>query len=328
MMKGVTLRGLEVFEALAASGSVAKAAGLTGLSQPAVSQQLRNLEAALNTELIDHGRRPMRLTPAGILFLNRTEAALAELRRAQSELTVMDLAHLQSLSIGIIDDFDDRLTPRLATILADSLQRCELKMITASSNDLIDAICQKRLHMVISASAEQNLEGVIEHPLALDPFMLVAPRNARIPTDSLPAPDALAFLRYDADQMIAKQIDAHLAPHIRHHPAPFEIGSHLALMAMVARGIGWTVTTPLGFMRAYRFHDQLAAHPLPFEPFARRISVFAGADWTHEVPRNVANTMRHLIQTHMIDPALTALPFLEGHLRVLDAEHTADFDTH
>jgi DNA-binding transcriptional LysR family regulator len=43
LMKGVTLRGLEVFDALADSGSVASAAQSTGLTQPAVSQQLRNL---------------------------------------------------------------------------------------------------------------------------------------------------------------------------------------------------------------------------------------------------------------------------------------------
>ena len=59
LMKGVTLRGLEVFEALAKSGSVAQAADITGLSQPAVSQQLRNLEKALGSDLVDHGRRPM-----------------------------------------------------------------------------------------------------------------------------------------------------------------------------------------------------------------------------------------------------------------------------
>ena len=63
LIKGVTLRGLEVFEALASTGSVAQAADMTGLSQPAVSQQLRNLESALGTELVDHSRRPMRVTP-------------------------------------------------------------------------------------------------------------------------------------------------------------------------------------------------------------------------------------------------------------------------
>ena len=74
LMKGVTLRGLEVFEALAESGSVAKAAEGTGLSQPAVSQQMRNLEGALGVDLVDHGRRPMRLTrrlEAGTVWVNR-----------------------------------------------------------------------------------------------------------------------------------------------------------------------------------------------------------------------------------------------------------------
>ncbi|WP_299962175.1 LysR family transcriptional regulator [uncultured Roseobacter sp.] len=318
MMKGITLRGLEVFEALASTGSVAQAAARTGLSQPAVSQQLRNLEAALSTNLIDHGRRPMRLTPAGTLFLHRAEAALAELRLAQSELTVMDLAHLRALSIGIIDDFDDSLTPRLATILADSLTGCQFKMITASSNDLALAMVEKRLHLAISASTGRPLEGVIEHPLARDPFMLVAPKGTKVAENALPAPDGLPFLRYDADQLIRHQIEAHLAGHVGDHPERFEIGSHLALMAMVARGIGWTITTPLGYMRAHRFHGDLVAYPLPGSPFSRQISLFASEDWADDVPLNVAQTMRRLIKTHMIDPALAELSFLSGHLQVLE----------
>lgn len=317
MMKGITLRGLEVFEALAASGSVAQAAEQTGLSQPAVSQQLRNLETALETDLVDHGRRPMQLTPAGTLFLARAEAALAELRLAQSELTVMDLAHVRSLSIGIIDDFDDNLTPRLTTILADSLTGCQFRMITASSNDLTDAIAEKRLHLAISAHTGRALDNVVEYPLAQDPFMLVVPRGAQVDADTLPDPRGLPFLRYDADQLIRQQIEDHLGPHIEDHPKRFEIGSHLALMAMVARKIGWTITTPLGYMRAHRFHENITAHPLPYAPFSRRISLFASDDWADDVPRNIAATMRQLIGTQMIDPALTELPFLRDQLRIL-----------
>jgi hypothetical protein len=41
--KGVTLRGLEVFESLARTGSVAATATELGLSAPAVSQQMKNL---------------------------------------------------------------------------------------------------------------------------------------------------------------------------------------------------------------------------------------------------------------------------------------------
>lgn len=72
LKKGVTLRGIEVFEALAQSGSVAHAAELLDLSQPTVSQQMTKLEESVGAELIDHSRRPMRLTAAGQPFFFET----------------------------------------------------------------------------------------------------------------------------------------------------------------------------------------------------------------------------------------------------------------
>ncbi|MEP1522581.1 LysR family transcriptional regulator [Ascidiaceihabitans sp.] len=316
--KGVTLRGLEVFEALASSGSVAQTAKITGLSQPAVSQQLTKLELALKTDLIEHNKRPMRLTPAGHSFLGRARAALGELRMAQSELTVMDLAHLSALSIGLIDDFDNDLTPRLATILADSLTGCKFKLITAPSHEISDAIADKQLHIAISAKTGQMMEGVQEYPLVRDPFILVAPKGVFTQATLEQHLDTLPFLRYDEDQLISRQIEAHLARHKLNFPQRFELGSHLALMAMVARGIGWAVTTPLGYMRAERFHSEVEAFPLPFKPFSREIMLYAGIDWAGDVPRDVAVTMRQLVQRHMIDPAVTLLPWLADDLRTLE----------
>ncbi len=311
LKKGVTLRGIEIFESLAQTGSVAQTAQSTGLSQPAVSQQMRNLETALGADLIDHTRRPMRLTAAGHLFLRRTVAALSELRQAQSDVTVMDLAHLDELSLGVIDDFDNDLTPRLATILGDSLTGCRFRLITAGSNELTRAVRDQSLHMAISALTEPSGDGVIDYPLARDPFIVVAPAGQTATADALLAGDhPLPFLRYEEDQMIARQIDAHLQSQGIALPARFEIGSHLALMAMVARGIGWTITTPMGFMRAVRFHDTLDAFALPTDDIARQIALIAGSDWSGPVPRDIAQTMRRLIDTHMITPAVARLPWL------------------
>ncbi len=311
VMKGLTLRGLEVFEALARTGSVAQAAEITGLSQPSVSQQLRNLEKALGTDLVDHGRRPMRLTQAGRSFLARTQAVLGELQVAQSELAVMDLGHLTTLSIGLIDDFDNDLTPRLATLLADSLTRSKFKLITLSSLDLFEALEAQRLHMAVSAHSGEVLEGVIEYPLVQDPFILVAPKCAEQPMQDLP------FLRYAREQLISRQIEGHLARQQMEFEERFEIGSHLALMAMVARGLGWAITTPLGYMRAARFHDGLEAHPAPFGEFARRISLITRSDWSDQVPQEVADMIKRLMQSQIVDPALAQLPWLDGQLKVL-----------
>ncbi|WP_121067856.1 LysR family transcriptional regulator [Chachezhania antarctica] len=318
LIKGVTLRGLEVFEALASTGSVAQAAERTGLSQPAVSQQLRNLEQALGVDLVDHGRRPMRVTPAGRAFLSRTEAVLSELRLAQNELTVMDLGDLTTLSIGLIDDFDNDLTPRLVTELADSLSRCRFKLITASSREISAAMKAREFHIAVAASTGEAMDGVTEYPLVEDPFILVTPAGwVSDPEKIISDIHGLPLLRYAREQLIAQQVEGILTRHGLQFDDRFEIGSHLALMAMVARRVGWAITTPLGYMRATRFHDAIDAYPLPFGNEGRKISLFAGTDWTDRVPRDVADMMRRLVRSQITEPATAKLPWLSGSLEVI-----------
>jgi len=317
-IKGISLRGLEVFEALARSGSVAQAAVDTGLSQPAVSQQMRNLETALATPLLDHSRRPMHLTPAGRGFLRRATAALSELRLATAEVAQMDLAHLTELSLGVIDDFDDDLTPQLALIMAENLAGCRFRLLSAGSHDLVRMVRDGSLHMAVSASTGEVSEALVEYPLTRDPFIMVVPSQAGNPPEALLSGTAdLPFLRYATGQLIARQIEEALADQTAALSARFEIGSHLALMAMVARGIGWTVTTPLGYLRAARFHDRITACPLPGGTAARQISLYTGADWNGTVPTDIATAVRGLIDVRMIAPALERMPWLDGQFHLL-----------
>ncbi len=318
MLKGVSLRGLEVFEALASSGSVAAAASRTGLSQPAVSQQLRNLETALGTDLVDHGRRPMQLTPAGHSFLVRVRRVLGELRVAQSELTIMDLSHLSVLTMGIIDDFDNDLTPQLVTRLAESLTRCQFRLITAPSHEITKGITEGELNLAIAASPGALPDGVTEYPLIRDPFVLITPHDpARTSISDLSELSDIPMLRYDRAQLIGRQIESHLARYKLDFPQRFEISANPTLMAMVASGLGWAITTPLGYMRAVRFHGQIDVHPLPIAPFSRRISLFASADWTGSVPSDVAQNIQQLVQAEFIDPAMVKLPWLAGSFTLL-----------
>lgn len=315
LMKGITLRGLEVFEALAETGSVAQAAAAMGLSQPAVSQQIRNLETALGTDLLDHGKRPMQLTPAGRAYLARTADVLAQLRLAQSELSVMDLTHLTQLGMGVIDDFDNDLTPRLVTRLAESMSRCQFRLITAPSHEITRAVQAGDLHLGVSASTGEAIQGVTEYPLARDPFILAAPAGI----DPAQAIEKLPMLRYAQEQLIARQIDAHLTRHDLRFPRRFEIGSNPTLISMVSRGIGWAVTTPLSYLRAERFHKRVSVHPLPFAAFARNISLYAGTDWAETVPRDVAQTLRSLIAQLVIAPAVDRFPWIREEFRLLEA---------
>lgn len=317
ILKGVSLRGLEVFEALARTGSVAGAAERLGMSAPAVSQQLRNLDAALGVELVDHSRRPMTLTPAGRLFLRRAETALGALRAGQRDVTALDLSGLSSLRMGVIEDFENEVTPNLTARLAETMQSCAFRLLTGASHMLHGLIARRELDIAICAAGQPAPGGTRAHPLLNDPYILAVSRGTDV-SGGLPALAALPFLRRDADQIMGQQIEAHLADHGLSLPQRFEMDSNQSISALVAAGAGWTITTPLSLLRAGRFAGGIDAHPLPGEALARQIVLYAADDWTADVPRQIAATARELIATHFTEPGLEQMPWLKGSFAVLD----------
>ena len=70
----ITLKQLEIFQAIVVAGSFTKAVSLTELSQPTLSQQLANLEKELEVQLIVRGKKSnIELTPAGEFWLARSK---------------------------------------------------------------------------------------------------------------------------------------------------------------------------------------------------------------------------------------------------------------
>lgn len=324
IMKGLTLKGLIVFDALAATGSVAQAASRTGLSQPAVSQQIRNLETAMGQNLLDHSRRPMQLTPAGRTFLLRTRKVLGELQLAQNELTMMDLGHLEQLSLGMIDDFDHDLAPRLATMLAENMEQCRFKLLTAPSHEIANLIGAGDLHIAICAQQDDELSGIRMHSIARDPFVFVC-RKGEVERhgDIETLMHATPMLRYDREQMIGQRIERELETLGLTFSDRFELGAHQSLMTLASRGVGWAITTPLGYMRVARLHGELDIHPLPFRSFSRNIVLYAGADWSDQVPADVARIMRLLVQDRVISPAVQNQPWLLEDFTILSSGEAA-----
>ncbi len=79
MLEQITLRQLRYFLALAETGHYRKAAERSGISQPSLSQQIVNLEAALGLDLVERGRRGAVLTPGGRDVLNLARKVLEDI---------------------------------------------------------------------------------------------------------------------------------------------------------------------------------------------------------------------------------------------------------
>lgn len=84
----VNLELYKVFYTVAKCGSLTKAAEELYISQPAVSQSIKQLEEQLNVTLFKRTRRGMELTPeGGEVIIERVNKAMALLQSAENDLT-------------------------------------------------------------------------------------------------------------------------------------------------------------------------------------------------------------------------------------------------
>ena len=308
----VTLWGIEVFLAVAEEGAISAAARRLGVSPSAISQQLAGLESALGAVLLDRSARPMGLTPAGSMFRRQAQTILNAEAEARAELAVADLSGLTTLRLGMIEDFDAEVSPRLLQTLAADLKGCRFLLETGASHRLLDQLDTRALDIVVAAdsASEAATEDWREvHPIMAEPFVAVAPIGRQI--------EDLPLIQYTARHLMGRQIAAHLARHGLRPAHRFELDSYAAILAMVAGGEGWTILTPLALHQARAFRSAVEVRPLPFPALERTLSLSARRGILHDVPGQIAARLKPLIAEVVIAPALAAAPWLAPALRVL-----------
>lgn len=308
----VTLWGIETFVAAAEEGSISAAARRLGVSPSAVSQQLSGLESALGAVLLDRSGRPMQVTPAGAMFRRHAQVILNAASEARAELAMADLSGMTTLRIGVIEDFDSDVTPRLLSALSRDLKGCRFLLETGASHRLLDQLEARALDIVVAADSvgEASSEDWREvHPLMSEPFVAVVPPGAAI--------GDLPLIQYTARHLMGRQIAAHLSRHGLKPAHRFELDSYAAILAMVAGGEGWTILTPLALHQARAFRPAVEVRPLPFPALERTLSLSARAGILHDVPGQITARLKPLVSEVVIAPALAACPWLSPALRVL-----------
>lgn len=314
----LSLKWLEAFLLTARTGAVQDAAEEAGLSVSTVSHHLRSLEDTLGVTLFDHSRRPMRLTSAGALFYSHVDRAVRILRKAEVEAQSGDLADTRAMSLAMVEDFDSEIGPELARALAAGMPKCQFRHLTRPSHDILDMVRNQEIDIGIAARPQHIAEDINEIPLMREPFVLVLPADARdAPERYLSETPPLPLLRYSSNQIIATQIEQHLRRLRLQIPSRFEFESNQSLMSMVADGDGWTISTPLNFMRARRFHRQLQLATFPGKSFSRYLSIFTAEATPSQVIQPVSSTMRRLIDERAIRPAVERMPWLAEAFQLL-----------
>jgi DNA-binding transcriptional LysR family regulator len=110
------------------------------MAQPALSQQMKNLESELGTALFIRGRKELQLTAAGKAFLPRAEALLTQAEAAKA--IVSDVAQLRGgkLIIAAIPSVSACLLPEVIRSFSRLHDKVELQLIEDSSERVAENV--------------------------------------------------------------------------------------------------------------------------------------------------------------------------------------------
>src|SRR6056297_914481 len=189
-MANLTLRQLRYFEALARHGHFGRAAEASSISQPALSVQIKEMEAELGAALFERGARQVRLTALGEEVAGRVHDIL----RAVEELGDMARARGDELAgrlrIGIIPTIAPYLLPRIVGQLARAYPGLDINIRETMTERLLQELHERRIDTAIVALPVSE-PGLEEAALFEESFVLVRP-----PEDAgKPVPDAEALAR-------------------------------------------------------------------------------------------------------------------------------------
>ncbi|WP_368187351.1 LysR family transcriptional regulator [Aestuariibius sp. HNIBRBA575] len=315
----VTLWGIEVFVATAEETSISAAARRLNTSPATVSQQLSNLEGAIGTQLLNRSERPVSMTPAGEMFLRRANTILNEADQARAELAQADLSRLTRFRLGMVEDFDADVTPRILSLMAEEMKSAQFLLETGASHWLSDLLDTRALDVIVAADMGVATDGMEIHPLMVEPFVAAVPKGVIKGDKVLKQLRQMPLIQYTNRHYMGRLITAHLARQNIRLTSRFELDSYHAILAMVAEGAGWAIMTPLGWQRAHRFRDAIDIIELPGDPLTRTISLTTRADVMGTMPALMAAHLRPMLQELIVTPTCARLPWLGDTMRVFDA---------
>jgi DNA-binding transcriptional LysR family regulator len=199
------LRHLRYFVAVAEELHFRRAAERLHVAQPAVSEQVRKLEAELGVQLFNRTQRSVTLTPSGQAMLGEARRVLRQAEVAQMAARNAAEEAKMRLRIGYLCDCLPATVSRAMRMLTDSAPLVEVSLETGPALALVEGVRSERLDAAVVGlpAATRGLratpagrEGVIAalpvmHPLASEtpvPIERLAPeRLVTLPRDANPA---------------------------------------------------------------------------------------------------------------------------------------------
>lgn len=244
----VSLRQLKVFLAVAASRSFSRAGAAVGLTQPAVSRWVRDLEEELGVRLLDRTTREVELTEAGAKLAGALDRLIDELETVLQETHSAAEQHSGKVRVASAPTLSASLMPQCISACARSYPGIRLLLRDQSQKLVLDSVRGGEVDFGLAIEPEQA-EDLHTQKIMRDPFCLVCraehplARRGRVPWQSLQG-ERLVLLDYSSGSR--RLIDQALEQRRVQAEIVQEVGHLSAAFRMVEEGIGLSIVPAQG----------------------------------------------------------------------------------
>lgn len=139
-IKGMEIRVLEYFLAVAREQNITRAAQYLHLTQPTLSRQLTDLEKEFGKQLLIRGKRKVTLTEDGLYFRKRAEEIVSLVKRTEDEMKNNDTVLSGNIYIGTGESDEIRNIIRVAAKLQAEYPDVHFHFNSGDSGDLAERL--------------------------------------------------------------------------------------------------------------------------------------------------------------------------------------------
>lgn len=176
-LRALTLRQLQCFSVLVQEGQFGRAARRLSITQPALSNAIKQMEKLLGAELLSRSTHRLALTPVGAEVLARTDYLVNTFEVALRDIESTVQRGRAFVRIGVIPSASARVAAAVAAFIAGEAPRgVEFDWRDAPSNALLAEVRSGQLDLAVAAITEPP-GGLACVDLFRDPLVLVVRRD-------------------------------------------------------------------------------------------------------------------------------------------------------
>jgi LysR family transcriptional regulator, regulator of abg operon len=164
------------FVAVIHAGSLRGAARIVGVSQPAITKSIRQLEDELGVRLLQRNARGAAATPAGKAFLARARVVQAELRKAIDDLAAFQGGSEGSVSFGTASQASMLVVPEAMQNFRQRFPNARVRVIEGVGTSFMAAVRDETLDFALAGSPPQPLDPALRFKPLLRLPLVVAGR--------------------------------------------------------------------------------------------------------------------------------------------------------